>query len=462
MRPLFASLTLAVLLSACSNATAPPDLGLQAPPRWHSPAVYSASDQQQWWQSFGSAELDRLIAEAQAGSYDVAAAAARVRQARATAAAAAGPLLPEVVGNLDASRQKQLRRHRYTEDGDGSDRESVSYAAGLSASYELDFWGGNAAARDSALSALRASEFDQGTITLTLLGNVADAYLRAQAYGEQLRLATLNLANAQRILDVVRAKYEAGSATALELEQQEILVAGQQRRLPSIEQQAGEARITLAALLGRPVQDLRLEADAFAQIRVPPAEAGLPSELLTRRPDVASAEALLAAAHANVQVARAAMLPRVVLTASLGSASDIAAELLRSPFYNLAAGITAPIFNNGRLRAERDRAQALEEELLATYRRTLVDAFADVEKALNDAAWLDRQQRWQRIELEHAQRAFDIAQTRYQAGAELLLNVLDAQRTLYESQDQGVQLQLQRLQASVDLYKALGGGWQVR
>lgn len=137
-------------------------------------------------------------------------------------------------------------------------------------------------------------------------------------------------------------------------------------------------------------------------------------------------------------------------------------DLLRSPFYNLTAGLAAPIFNNGRLSAERDKATARQQELLQTYRSSIISAFADVEKALNSINGLDQQRQWQEKELKHAQQAFDIAQSRYTAGAEVLLTVLETQRTLYQAQDQNVQLRLARLQASIALYKALGGGWQVR
>lgn len=217
--------------------------------------------------------------------------------------------------------------------------------------------------------------------------------------------------------------------------------------------------IGLAALLGRPVQQVSPQA-SFAQLQWPPIDAGVPSELLSRRPDIARAEAQLAAAEADVKVARAAMLPKLTLTAQLGSGANQFDDLLRNPFYNLTAGLVAPIFNNGRLSAERDKAKARQEELLETYRGAIINGFADVEKALNSIRGLDRQRQWQSEELNQAQTAFDIAQSRYQAGAEDLLSVLETQRTLYAAQDQSVQLRLARMQASIALYKALGGGWQ--
>ena len=155
------------------------------------------------------------------------------------------------------------------------------------------------------------------------------------------------------------------------------------------------------------------------------------------------------------------MLPSVTLGLSLGTGADIADQLLRNNFYNLTAGLAAPIFNNGRLSAERDRATARQEELLELYRAAIINGFADVEKALNSIHGLDQQRQWQSEELHQAQTAFDIAQSRHQAGAEDLLTVLETQRTLYAAQDMNVQLRLARVQASVALYRALGGGWEV-
>ena len=165
-----------------------------------------------------------------------------------------------------------------------------------------------------------------------------------------------------------------GSATALELAQQKSLVAAQQRQLPLIAQQAQDARITLAVLLGKPVSTLAASDTPFSRLRWPDIGSGVPSELLTRRPDIASAEAKLAAARADVSVARAAMLPSLTLSASLGSGADRLSDVLRSPFYNLTAGLAGPIFNNGRLSAERDKATARQQELLQTYRASVAQA----------------------------------------------------------------------------------------
>ncbi|MGZ7457988.1 efflux transporter outer membrane subunit [Pseudomonas sp. Ma2-10] len=462
MKPQLSLLTLCLLLGACGSPVQRPDSGLQPPAAWQSPHTHRATRSNlQWWTQFGSPQLDRLIEQAQVGSFDLAAAIARVRQAQADTVIAGGSLLPEVKTGLNANRQKLLRGNGYSQLDADSDNKAVDYFnANLSATYEVDFWGGQRASRDSAQFGLQASEADQATVELTLLSGVANRYAQSLSLREQSRIAELNLANAQHVLKLVQTRFDAGSATALEVAQQKSLVAAQQRQWPLVQQQAQDAQISLAALLGRPVQALSLGQERFDQLSWPTIGAGLPSELISRRPDIARAEAQLAAAQADVTVARAAMLPTVTLSADIGSGADRAVDVLRSPFYNLTAGLLAPVFNNGRLSAERDKATARQEELLETYRGAIIDGFADVEHALNSIRGLDEQRQWQSEELNQAQTAFNIAQRRYQAGAEDWLTVLETQRTLYAAQDLNVQLRLSRLQASIALYKALGGGWQ--
>lgn len=462
MKPALSLLTACLLLAACNSPAPRPESGVVAPAAWQSAgAAQTLQDNRQWWARFADPQLDALIEQARQGSFDLAAAVARVKQARAAVTVAGGPLLPEVKASGNASREKLLRGNGYTQLDADSDNKAVDYFdASLTATYEVDFWGGRAAAYDSARESLRASEFDRATVELTLLSAVASSYVQVLALQEQGQIAELNLANARHVLELVQTRFDAGSDTALELAQQKSLVASQQRQVPLIRQQAQDALIGLALLLGQPVQQVQLNRAGFDRLRWPDIGSGVPSELLSRRPDIARAEAQLAAAQADVTVARAAMLPTLTLSANLGSGADTASDILRSPFYTLTAGLVGPIFNNGRLSAERDRARARQEELLSTYRGAIVNGFADVEKALNGIDGIDQQRQWQDEELHQAQRAFDIAESRYRAGAEDLLTVLETQRTLYAAQDLNVQLRLARLQGSVALYKALGGGWQ--
>ncbi|KJK15833.1 efflux transporter outer membrane subunit [Pseudomonas sp. 2(2015)] len=455
-------LSISLVLAACTSTPPAPSSGLQAPAQWQGQAASTPLPHENWWQQFSSPALDQLIEHARRNSFDLAAAAARIRQAQASAVIAGAPLLPELKFGLDARRQRLLHGNGFDQlDASSRERTSTSFGTRLSASYEVDFWGGKTAARDSALFNLDASRFDRQTVELTLLSGVANSYLQSLALREQVRIARLNLSNAEDVLHLVETRYQSGSATALELAQQRSLVAGQQRQVPLFEQQLQEARITLATLLGEPVQALPALEESITRLNWPQIGSGVPSELLSRRPDIATAEASLAAAQADVQVARAAMLPSLTLGADLGSGADTFAQVLRSPYYTLSAGLAAPIFNNGRLRAERDKARAKQDELLENYRSSIINGFADVEKALNGISGVDQQRQSQDEEVQQAQIAFTLSERRYQAGAETLLTVLETQRTLYQAQDQQVQLRLARLQGSVALYKALGGGWQV-
>lgn len=323
-----------LLLGACGSTPAPLDSGLAAPPQWRYLAAgrSDASDIRQWWKAFGAPELDSLLQRALLNSQDLGAAVARVRQAQASAVIAGAPLLPELNATLGASRQKLLRDSGYSGTDATSDNDAVdSFSAGLSASYEVDFWGGRRAAYRSALESLKSSEYDRATVELTLLSGVANSYLQVLALREQQRIARLNLDNAEHVLRLVETRHAAGSATALEVAQQSSLVASQRKQLPLLEQQAHEALITLATLIGEPVQALQVAERPFDSLRWPETGAGLPSELLSRRPDIANAEAQLAAAQADVQVARAALFPKLTLSASLSSGANRAADTFRNP-----------------------------------------------------------------------------------------------------------------------------------
>ncbi|NIF27280.1 efflux transporter outer membrane subunit [Pantoea sp. Tr-811] len=455
-------LSLYLALAACSLPPTPAS-GIDAPARWQGDIAQTQATlpSDQWWREFASPELEQLIERARHDAHDLAAATARVRQAQARSVMAGAPLLPELQFGLDGSRQRLLHGDGYDQlDVSRQTPTSTSFGMQLTASYELDFWGGLRAARASALHALDASRFDRQTVELTLFSAVADSYLQGLALQEQLRIARLNLRNAQDVLKLVETRQRAGSATRLELAQQRSLVAAQERQVPLLEQQWQDSQVTLATLLGAPVQSLPASHETLAAVQWPRIDSGLPSELLARRPDIAAAEARLAAASANVQVARAAMLPKLVLGANLGVGANTFADVFDSSYYTLTSGLVAPIFNNGRLRAAYALAEAEQDELLETYRSSILAGFADVEKALNAIHGVERQRSWQDQEVEQARLAFELAQQRYGAGAETLLSVLETQRTLYLAQDRQVQLRLARLQGSVALYKALGGGWQ--
>ncbi len=439
---------LAFALAACSMPREHAEPGLAMPDAWDTvaPATMPASDED-WWHALGGSALTGLIAAAQSGNPDLAASIARIRQAQAQARIAGASLLPELGAQAAAGRSRE----------EGA--SATAYFAGLAASYELDLWGANSAARDAALATLDASEFGRDVVGLTLAAGVASTWFDVLSLRERVVIARHNLAASERMLGLVESRYRAGMATALEPAQQRGLVAAQRQIVAERQQQERDSLTALALLLGRAPQGFDIPGTSLAGVAAPAVSSGVPSALLTRRPDLAQAERRLRAADANISVARAAMLPKLTLTAGLGLEHDRMTGFFDNPLYHLAGGLAAPIFNAGRLAAGRDLSIAQRDEVLADYRRAIVAALADVQVALTAIDGLDQQRAAQDQVLVQAQAAFRLAESRYRAGSETLLAALDAQRTLFAAQDEAAQLAARRLQASVALYKALGGGW---
>ncbi len=352
-----------------------------------------------------------------------------------------------------------VTRQSYNESNGGV---SGTYGdATLSASYELDLWGGRHAALAAARASLAASRFDREAMALTVTAQVADSYFQILAARERLRIARDNLTNARAVLDQVEAHTRAGKGLARDVAEQRALVATQEAAIPALQQNETEVLVALALLLDQPVQSFTVAGSDLAAIQTPQLRPGLPSDLLARRPDIASAEAQLEAANANVAVARAALLPQIDLTASGGTQTLLAGTGAGTArLYTLAAGLTQPLFDHGALAGQRDYTLAQREELVARYRIAVVAAFGDVEKALQGIDHSSRQELAQEQVVNESQQAFELDTLQYRAGAEDLLNVLSTQRTLYAAHDQRVQVRLAHLQALVGLYRALGGGWQ--
>ncbi|POR46304.1 NodT family efflux transporter outer membrane factor (OMF) lipoprotein [Paraburkholderia eburnea] len=445
-------LALVAQLTACSLPVVKTGAGIALPARWQSASsVDAAGVNAQWWQSFGSAELTALVEAAQQDSFDVAAAVARVRQADALVRVSGASLLPQIDAGVSVERTREVGYPMYND-----------YSGYFTASYELDLWGANRATRQAAIDTLGARRAERDAVALTLTADFANTWLQVLALRERAAIARQDLAAGERLLGFVESQYRAGAATVSNVAQQKTLVAQLTQSVAQYGQQAQYSRIALATLAGKPPQGFQVAGDSLDGLTIPVIGAGVPADLLTRRPDIAEAERKLAAADADVTVARAAMLPAVTLTADAGAGNTRLANLLEHPIYDLVAGLSAPIFHGGALAASRDLALAQREELLADYRASIVSALGDVESALNAIDGIMTRQRAQADVLDQAQIALQQVESRYRAGAQTLQTLLDAQRTLYAAKDEALQLKLARLQAAVALYKALGGGWDVK
>ena len=470
-------LLLSVLtLAGCDLGPGPVQPKISMPVAWDAqsaaPTAWPAAD---WWKSFGSAELNGLVAEAQANNLDIAAAAARVMQADAQLRVTGASLFPLVnfTSNLKqrgpagdpnliegSTSSNSLSKDLGGGSSDSKHRSSLD--VGLSASYELDFWGKNRENVKASEAALQSSKFDRDTVALTVTSGVASTYLQIMILKDRIALARQNLENAQAVEKVVASKTRNGAVSGLDLAQQQSQVSAQQAAIPPLELQEKQAKNALALLLGRNPEDLKLTGTGLKGITLPTVGTGLPSGLLTRRPDIQKAEADLTSANGNLMAARAAMLPTIDLSASLtleGLASNFAFAGAGAA-YSAAASLIQPIFDAGQLRAQRDVAGGKQLELVQTYHSTILTALSDVENALASIDSLKAQQQWQEAQVGQANTAFTIAQSQYRAGSTELLPVLDAQRTVFQAEDSRLTLLLSQYQAAVSLYKALGGGWQ--
>ena len=420
-----------------------------------------------WWRGFNSSDLDALIEQARAQNFDIAAAIARIRQADAQVRIAGAALLPNVTTAAGASWQ-QVGATRGGVSGatrGGSTTTTIdihSYSlTPLNAAYEVDFWGKNRAARQAAVSTAMFSRFDQQVVALTVVTNVANTWFTALALADRLVVAQRNLADAEQTMAVIRGRLEAGTASALDIAQQESLVAGERAVIPNLRNQLEQELIGLGILVGRPPEAITVRPGSLDTLSLPPVSPGLPSALLQRRPDVAEAEAELVAANFNIQVARAAFFPTIQLTGAYGFA-NAALQTLFTPggtLVSLAAGLTQPLFDGGTLRGQLEQSKGRYDELLADYRKAVVQAFTDVEDGLTAWRLTTEQEALQRQAVATAQRAADIARAQMQAGTVDVTTVLQSETTLFNAADTLAQVRLARFQALLNLYKALGGGW---
>ena len=416
---------------------------------------------EEWWRQFGSPELSRLMVQAQANNRDLAVAAARLEEARAEVTIQRAALFPALDAQAQANRQG-VGQAALSSNGQQGSTTRNAFGLSADASYGLDVWGLSRDNLRSAQEALKSSRFAQRAIALTTTAAVANTYFEILALREQIAIANEDVAAIDGILQIVKLKVRAGTASDLDLAQEEAQIEDVQAELPVLQLQALQAQIALAVLIGQPPEGFAVQAQTAAALQLPQVAPGLPSELLLRRPDVAEAEANLGAAHANLQAARAAFLPQFALSGSAGFSSAATSALLHGPSFLWDAGaqMVQTIFNGGKLVGEKDLAYATQEQLVASYQSAVLNAYADVESALAQVRDYARQEQHLAREVAAAREAFQISQLQYRQGVADLLNVLQAQQTLFGARDELAQARLARLQAAVHLYVALGGGWQ--
>jgi NodT family efflux transporter outer membrane factor (OMF) lipoprotein len=325
----------------------------------------------------------------------------------------------------------------------------------------LDFWGKNRAALYAAEESATASRYNREVVTLTAIVTVANTYFQVLAAQDQLRVTRQNLAAAERILSVIKDRFANGTATQLDVSQQEALVATQRAAIPPLEVTLGQNRAALAVLVGHAPANLSVRGGSTSRISVPRVTPGLPSELLYQRPDIRLAEAQLAASNFSVEQARAAFFPQIQLTGTTGFQSTALASLFTPGawFYTLTASLTQPIFDGFLLESQLKHAKGAQLQNLQAYRKAVLSAFADVEKALIALQKFTLQERLQAQVVASSRKAFDVAETQLRGGTVNLITVLQTEQTLFNAENTLVQVRLSKLTAASSLFQALGGGW---
>jgi NodT family efflux transporter outer membrane factor (OMF) lipoprotein len=447
----------------------------EAPAAWLTAAQGSAVwPSVEWWRGFGSTQLDEFIAEAERANYDLAAAVERVRQADAQVRIAGAALLPTIgaTGGAERIHAPGLFGTSLGGGQSGTPLSSVSrssgptmfnvLSAGVTASYEIDFWGKNRDALVAAKATALASRFDAEVVYLSVVSNTAITYFQAVGLQDQLAVARDNLKTGEDLLKILRAQLARGTTSALNVSQQQTVVAGLRAAIPPLEQQLRQYVNALAILIGNLPEQVEVAQSTLRALTIPAVAPGLPSELLIRRPDVREAEAQLIAANANVKAARAAFFPSIVLTAEGGFESTMLHSLFNpaSALYSVAAGVTQPIFEGGRLEGTLEQQKARYDELVQDYRKAVISAFSDVENALVAMRKTEEQLRLEEEAVATAQRSYDISLAQLRAGVIDLLTVLNTQNALFQAETTLAQVRLARTQAIVQLFQALGGGWR--
>jgi len=459
------ALLLGPALSGCILGTEHPDLNLDVPATYRE-GGHTAADAHvpaiDWWRGFKSSELTSLMDNAQIYNLDIAVAIAQIAQADAQVGINGAPLLPSVSGTGNAERSRSASNGSNLPLGTTSSGASFSqFSLGLTASYIVDFWGKNRATLHAAEESATASRYNREVVTLTAIVTVANTYFQILAAQDELRVARRNLAAAERILTLIKQQFAGGTASQLDVSQQETQVATERAAIPPLEITLRQNMAALAVLVGRAPANFAVKGGTMTQVAVPRVTPGLPSELLNQRPDIRQAEAQLASSNFSVESARAAFFPQIQLTAQTGVQSAALASLFGPGawFYTLSAGLTQPLFDGFLLESQLKQAKGVQLQNLQAYRKAVLSAFSDVEKALVALQQSTLQERLEVEAVASARKAFEVSETQLRAGTVNLITVLQTQQTLLTNENALAQVRLNKLLAASSLFQALGGGW---
>jgi outer membrane protein, multidrug efflux system len=452
---------------------------VQVPATWSASANDGVTTQSReiarWWKTFNDPELDELIERAVQSNLDLRLAAARLREARALRGVAASDQWPTINISGAYTRNRQSEHVSPAQGGasNGSNAtgavpsgtlEQDLFQAGFDASWEIDLFGGVRRAIEAADADVAASVEDLRDVLVTLLSEVARNYVEVRGFQRRIDIAADNIRSQQETLELTQSRFDAGLTSQLDVVQAASQLATTQSQVPTLDTALKQGIHRLSVLLGLAPGALLSELSQESPIPSVPPEvpAGLPADLLRRRPDVRRAERQVAAATARIGVAVADLFPKLSLTGTLGLQSNLLADLAfgSSRFWSVGPTLSWPIFDAGRIRANIQVQNAREEQRLTQYEQVVLTALEDVENAL--VAYSREQTRGSRLAeaVEANQRAVELANELYIRGLGDFLNVLESQRSLFALQSDFAQSEVTMSSNLVALYKALGGGWQ--
>ena len=428
-----------LMLDGCSMVPQYQQPELPLAQQFNRPTDSSAAQGGQWWREFHSAELDSLIARGQDSNYTLKAAVSRIDEARASAQVAGAAQYPAL--NLGGDYQRQ-NNYGFTE------KRSVF----AEATYEVDFWGKQRAAADSADALANATVFDAQTLRMSLSASIADRYFEVLSLEDRLRLAQSIADDARQVLDLVEVQASQGTVSNLEVAQQRNAMQTFEAAMPPLRQQRDLALYQLAVLVGAQPEGFHLQGNGLKTLQVPQPSTGLPIGLLRQRPDIQAAEARLKSANFDVGVARAAFLPNLSLDL-MGGIDTLAGGQI----WSVIGTLSQPVFAGGQLKGQLHFDQAHVQELASSYRESIIEALQDVETQLSAALELDKSYVLNQSAVDSAREAARLAQVRYRLGSTDFQTLLIVERTQYQAEDTLLQVRLQHLQAAVGLFRALGG-----
>lgn len=415
----------------------------------------SLSDEK-WWEVFQDKELQELIRTALAQNYDVRIAATHILEAQAQLGIVRADQYPSVaVGGSIANQQSAAS-------GPIPSFEQTQGQVNVSASWQLDFWGRYRRATEAARANLLASEWARRQVITTLVANVASAYFQLREFDLELEISRRTVGSRTGSLQLTKTLQEHGANSMLDVRQAEQLVYTASEQVPDLERRIAQQEDALSILLGNNPGDIPRGLKLTEQPHAPEVPAGLPSALLERRPDIRQAEEQLIAANAEIGVARAAFFPQISLTGSAGYQSSALTNLFTGPsgFWSMAGGLTQPIFQGGRIRSNYRLTQAQEQEAVLFYQKTIQGAFRDVSDALIGYRKNREFREQQDLLTQAAQDAARLSEIRYRAGESSYIEVLTNETNYFTAELGLAQAQGNELIALVQLYQALGGGWQ--